>query len=409
MRLLKKFTNLGMQGSAHIIAPLVVVMGIAVVGTYVLVASHADAATPPIEFLTTAGSTDTNLKEAIKTIDLSTNALKTYASASGSQNTVSDAAYSPDHKYLAWSGGGYNGTSTDHEYIYIQTLATGAKKTVALPANSGIYGDSVLSWAPQSNKLAFTTNDYNPTTQQTTPSIRTVNADGTALTKVYSTTAATIGSFAQSGDGKSVVYTSFGTKSSTTDGLYSVTAGATPVRIKLGSCDKVRTVKGGSSVVYQCTTATGTTFYSSTPGSANAKALYTFTNTTGAGGVSYDVQDLAPSPTGTTVGMSVLKRVTASQANCTYTEQLFIFTMPIAANAARTTAYTGPKSAVGGGCYGGGSFDAYSLQWSPDSSSLAYLKGTPFNQPAGLSLNLLTIKTGASRQLVAAPVASISW
>lgn len=48
---LRKFTNLGMRGSAHFILPLLAVLVVGVVGTYMLVASHAASNAPSTTFL----------------------------------------------------------------------------------------------------------------------------------------------------------------------------------------------------------------------------------------------------------------------------------------------------------------------------------------------------------------------
>jgi len=399
-----KLLKMNSRGVSHVIALMLIIVGAGIVGSYLLVASHAST-TPPIAYYKVTNTSP--LTETAATYDLAT------AQSTNLQNvssgSLTPAMYSPDHAYLAWGRTVYvNGQS--QTTVYVKNVSAGTKTAIQLPA--GQYFDNFapyIQWYPGSKKLAFVTTAYINNAYQSY--LHTVGVGGSGLTTVGLVNASRISSLAVSGDAKSLVFADQYSSTSGDRGVYSIVPGSSPVAIKTADgCGMVRALRDGSNdVVYSCAIPGGVGIYRSTPGSSNATLVHSYPQDYTLNGVSYVINDMTPSPDGKTLAVLDHKYTDVDPSNCQLTVQLQISTMPIVQNGTLASLHNGAVSQPGGGCKGGGGGDSSLLQWSPDSSSLAFLKDQAFNQPAGSSLVLLNISAKTTKQLLPAPVGAISW
>jgi hypothetical protein len=404
MKLLK-LKKLNSLGFSHIIVPLVAIVIIGGIGSWLLGVDHADSVAPVLYLGTGSGRGNVDTT--------SVNKVTTTLAAGSSTLNVGDPAYSPNHQYIAYSSQ-VNGQADGTIKIY----NTSTKKTVTSPSSPNLEvvggnGASVpMVWYPSSQKIAFIS--WNGTTDDTF--LYTINADGTGLTKVANVSATAVGgsksnplginSLAVTGDGQYIIYAN-------TQGVYAVMPG-TAKSITLNADNDCSAVTSRptttETVSYLCNTFNDNTLGltatldTQTIGSP-AVALLSSKGSDKVGGTANYYGDDAWSYDGSTVAMQLVH--TTTQGACNVTNNTEIATVSYATHA-ETILYTDPANHVT--CEGGPGANK-AIAWSSDGSQIAYIDNSP---TAALDNKLFKIPskpstTAITPSLVASYANNLSW
>jgi len=313
-------------------------------------------------------------------------AVTTFASGSGTY--ITDGKYSPDHNFVAWTGGtDPNTTFTDTVYISDTTgYTSGNSKAGSLKAFSLPVGEMAatspttdpIAWYPDSRQIAVLTQDQaNPANYK----LRLLNISTGAFTLITTlgagpTSGANLNSLAVLGDDKSIAYTD-------STGVKVIKAGSTtPVQRKTATdCGKIEAQPGTQTgFVYTCAVSNSTSKLFSQSSTGSATTIYSTVNVSGQ---STHIIDFAVSPDNTQVAVYTISSNKGATKCSLYTWgdiQTVSYTGTVFGSI-----QTGTRTDATGGCGGkGGPGPVDNLVWSPDGQYMAYLDGITAQQNSTL-------------------------
>jgi hypothetical protein len=351
-----KVAHSDQRGIIHHIAPLLVIVLCAIIGSYYLVASHADATTPLVYGYFTTNSTGP-VSEGISSIDLSNN----ITSIAGPSTTVSYSppVYSPNTNSLAWFSV-TNGTTGQLNVKDLNNNQVSTYSDVAYNVSPSTWTPP-LQWYSTSKKLAFVGNSG---------ALYTVNSDGTGLAEVANTSnQGQISSLAVTDNGKYIAYT-------TDQGVFAVHPGSLPVTLNTGTnCSAVVSrPTTNQSVSYLCinTSGTSTVFnidYQSI--GSPASVLYSSTAQPVVGNTSNDLIDEAWSANGSKLALLLWNNT--YQATCVNNQKTELATLAYANPGKGLSIVEADPTIADVGTCKGGPIPGKSLAWGPGGTNIAYI------------------------------------
>lgn len=410
-----KLHKLNARGIAHHFVLALIVVLVAIGGTYYLIMSHADSLTAPVVYLS-PGLTDSSGQayngiskyniDTKTTSVLETPTPKTY---------YSDLAYSHNSRYIAWDKESW--TSAQFvDQIQIYDNQTSVLSSYNLPTGDSIGNvGSSLAWSGDDSKLAFAFQNTNISTSM--DSLMTMNLDGSGMTVVPNVSYNSIDSLAYTASGQYLVFA--GTLKDQS-GVYSVAPGqtvATMFTATNGSCGAVRSQTGtsGNTVAYWCGYVNGSganvgSLLEQTVGSTTQTPLYSGAISSDAGASNTFFEDFAWSPDNSKIAVDQITDTnTGSACSISRVGSLGLITVSDPTLDATITNTSQPASISG--CKGGGGGDSTHLAWNAAGTNLIYegYNAANFGEDGSLHEVAATPGSTPTSLMAAGSLTAFSW